>query len=350
MRSTSPGGAGLPPGMADAFGPLFGSIMRPNMPFPGPPNPRVNADGGTGNRNPFTRGGRLGGTYTVSMRGPGALQFHSTGGLGDNVGIEDLNGIVGHMMGMFGPATEFRARGNQGGGRNNPNGEPLNPMMRLLMDLVPSLSGSHGDAAYTQEAYDRILTMLREQHEGSNAPGPASEAAIEVLPKIKIAKEQLDDEGKADCSICMEPVNIGTEVTELPCKHWFHHECVTSWLKSHDTCPQCRRGITPKEGNQDTPRTTGQTPRYWQVNEGDINALARQASNGSQTRRNSSGPSNSNAQTPRRGSARDPSSTTSNQSSSRNNDNGRHGGVTGFFSGITRRLGGHSDNNGGSRH
>ncbi|KAH8754799.1 hypothetical protein F5883DRAFT_572427 [Diaporthe sp. PMI_573] len=35
----------------------------------------------------------------------------------------------------------------------------------------------------------------------------------------------------------------GEEVTVLPCKHWFHGECVVSWLKMHNTCPICRASI-----------------------------------------------------------------------------------------------------------
>jgi len=34
--------------------------------------------------------------------------------------------------------------------------------------------------------------------------------------------------------------------TFLPCKHWFHEDCVVLWLKEHNTCPICR---TPIEKN-----------------------------------------------------------------------------------------------------
>jgi hypothetical protein len=38
----------------------------------------------------------------------------------------------------------------------------------------------------------------------------------------------------------------GDMATFLPCNHWFHEECVTLWLKEHNTCPICR---TPIEKN-----------------------------------------------------------------------------------------------------
>lgn len=109
-------------------------------------------------------------------------------------------------------------------------------------------NAAHGDAVFTQEALDRVISQLMEQTAGSNAPGPASEAAIQALPKKQVDQEMLGSDGKAECSICMDNVTIGDEVTVLPCKHWFHGECVTSWLKEHDTCPHCRQGIS-KDGN-----------------------------------------------------------------------------------------------------
>lgn len=119
----------------------------------------------------------------------------------------------------------------------------------------------HGDAVYTQEALDRIMTQLMEQHQSGNAPGPASEAAIESLLKRPITEKDQGSEGKAECSICMEALPLGEEVTELPCHHWFHFECVKHWLSEHDTCPQCRQGIMPKDGDgSGASRNPGQEP------------------------------------------------------------------------------------------
>lgn len=74
----------------------------------------------------------------------------------------------------------------------------------------------------------------------------------------------MGSDGKAECSVCMDAVNIGDEVTVLPCNHWFHEDCVGAWLKEHDTCPHCRAGIMPKESGADAPRSPGQVPRHTQ--------------------------------------------------------------------------------------
>ena len=101
----------------------------------------------------------------------------------------------------------------------------------------------HGDAVYSQEELDRVISQLVEQNMGGTAPPPASQNAISSLPKKPVDKEMLGHEGKAECSICMDPVEIGTEVTVLPCTHWFHYNCIEMWLNQHNTCPHCRRPI-----------------------------------------------------------------------------------------------------------
>lgn len=103
----------------------------------------------------------------------------------------------------------------------------------------------NGDAVYTQEAFDRVISEMMEQNGqgASTAPPPASRTAIRSLPKKKMDYDMLGTDGRAECSICMETAELGTEVTVLPCKHWFHFGCIELWLSQHNTCPHCRRSI-----------------------------------------------------------------------------------------------------------
>jgi hypothetical protein len=135
--------------------------------------------------------------------------------------------------------ADFGSQGQPGGGgvrvMTGPN--PLAILSTLLnMDR-------HGDTVYSQEELDRVISQLIDQNARGTAPPPAAPNAIESLPKKNVDKEMLGTEGKAECSICMEPVELGTEVTVLPCKHWFHYNCIEMWLSQHNTCPHCRRGI-----------------------------------------------------------------------------------------------------------
>lgn len=140
------------------------------------------------------------------------------------------------------------------------------PMATDLPAFIAQIlgNGAHGDAVFSDEALDRIITQMMEQTNTNSAPGPASAAAIAALPKKHVDKSMMGQDGKAECSVCMDAVEIGDEVTVLPCNHWFHGDCVGAWLKEHDTCPHCRQGIMPKDGPQeaDAPRSPGQAPRH----------------------------------------------------------------------------------------
>ncbi|EXJ79554.1 hypothetical protein A1O3_07833 [Capronia epimyces CBS 606.96] len=92
----------------------------------------------------------------------------------------------------------------------------------LLSQLFNPGHAHHGDMVFTQEAFDRVMTQLMEQNQAGSAPPPASEEAINSLKKKNVDQEMLGTDGKAECSICMDNVELGEEMTVLPCKHWFH--------------------------------------------------------------------------------------------------------------------------------
>lgn len=91
--------------------------------------------------------------------------------------------------------------------------------------------GAGGDYVYSQAELDRIVSQLMEQHQG-NAPPPAAKEDIEALPKVKVT-EQMVNEG-IDCAVCKEDLELGEQVTTLPCHHSYHFDCVSKWLESHD--------------------------------------------------------------------------------------------------------------------
>lgn len=143
------------------------------------------------------------------------------------------------------------------GGQTGPS-----PFSTLLGQMMNPANARHGDAVFTQEAFDQVMSRFLDQHQGS-APGPATTAAIDALPRRPVTEEMLDENTKqAECAICMDNVSVGEEVTSLPCRHWFHHPCVEAWLKEHDTCPVCRSGIMPKDGPADTVRSPEQAPLH----------------------------------------------------------------------------------------
>lgn len=116
-----------------------------------------------------------------------------------------------------------------------------------LFRLMSGISGGRvGDMVFSEEELQRILQQLAENAE-PGGPLPATEDAINALPKKKVDQGMLGDDGKLECSICIENLEVDEEVTVLPCHHLFHEECIKAWLREHDSCPHCRKPITPPE-------------------------------------------------------------------------------------------------------
>lgn len=85
--------------------------------------------------------------------------------------------------------------------------------------------------------FDELLSHLFQASKAKGTP-PASKEAVEKLRTVKVTQEHVDAE--IGCAVCQEPLAVGEEVTELPCKHLYHHDCITPWLKMHNSCPECR--------------------------------------------------------------------------------------------------------------
>ncbi|KAL6235230.1 hypothetical protein BDW75DRAFT_146396 [Aspergillus navahoensis] len=132
-------------------------------------------------------------------------------------------------------------------------GTPIRALLEVLMDI-----SRNGDAVYSQEELDRVISELVEQNGNRTAAPPASQDAIRALPKKQADTEMLGGEG-TECSICMDAVKVGDEVTVLPCTHWFHPQCIELWLNQHNSCPHCRRGVdltAAADANANAPTTT----------------------------------------------------------------------------------------------
>lgn len=81
----------------------------------------------------------------------------------------------------------------------------------------------------------RTSTNARHVYEVFGRP-PASSSVVAMLPRVSVVE-------KGVCVICLEEWRKDDIVTELPCEHKYHSECVEKWLGIHATCPQCRYEI-----------------------------------------------------------------------------------------------------------
>ncbi|KAK4204081.1 hypothetical protein QBC40DRAFT_2556 [Triangularia verruculosa] len=190
------------------------------------------------------------------------VTFVTGGSVANN---DPINRILAQVMGipvagMAGPPDPNQPRNRAAGAGPPPMGGGVFGLQQLLATILNPAAAVHGDAVFTQEALDRIITQLMENSPQTNAAPPASESAIESLEKKKVDKELLGPEGKAECTICIDEFKLGDEVTVLPCSHWYHGECVVLWLKEHNTCPICRKPIESREDNRGGGNNSGQQP------------------------------------------------------------------------------------------
>ncbi len=42
------------------------------------------------------------------------------------------------------------------------------------------------------------------------------------------------------CSICLDEINIITDMEITECFHIFHNDCLKTWCKTNNSCPLCR--------------------------------------------------------------------------------------------------------------
>ena len=63
----------------------------------------------------------------------------------------------------------------------------------------------------------------------------------EILPAV-ITQQQVDDDSKKTCSVCLEDFNLEESVKKCSgCQNFFHNNCLQGWLEAdNQTCPLCR--------------------------------------------------------------------------------------------------------------
>ena len=84
----------------------------------------------------------------------------------------------------------------------------------------------------------RFVAENLEQTEVSNT-NRLTQEQINNLPNVMFSNEL----NIGECTICMDDYQEGESLKQLPCKHFFHPDCINSWLLQKNTCPLCRSVI-----------------------------------------------------------------------------------------------------------
>lgn len=92
-----------------------------------------------------------------------------------------------------------------------------------------------------------IITSLKEYCRASREEQREKFAVLDGLIKTKYNPD--DFKAHKDCAICFCEFGSDDQVSPLPCNsnHYFHSECIQTWIKENPSCPMCREEITPEK-------------------------------------------------------------------------------------------------------
>ena len=174
-------------------------------------------------------GGNLGG---MNMNGFPNIIIRRTTTTNNNNDLNNLSSGMG-SPGFF----ENFFNGNMNMNNDFMNLPPSGGMRRIFIPMggMGNMGGGMGQNDLN-ELIERMLHYRRDN--------PTDAAIVSELPETKIDDINKLDNDKKNCVICMEDFKNGDKITNLPCLHMFHTNCIQSWLKTQNTCPICKFKLT----------------------------------------------------------------------------------------------------------
>lgn len=146
-------------------------------------------------------------------------------------GSEDNNEPSGRNLTMAGAVLgilshlaneEDEQPGEANGDDDDDDGAEDRQRRRIAMHLLLGLLGGDGDA---------LAALLG----GGSTSNPASDEVIAGFPTRLVTAEDTEN----TCPVCMEQLVVGEVGKSLGCSHFFHAECIDTWLRTSARCPVC---------------------------------------------------------------------------------------------------------------
>ncbi|KAL3700132.1 hypothetical protein R1sor_018154 [Riccia sorocarpa] len=147
--------------------------------------------------------------------------------------------------------------GGEGRGRTATGDSPFNPMLVFQGQMQNFLGGGNVEVFFDNgtgnprrlpgnfgdyflgPGLDQLIQQLAENDPNRYGAPPASRTAVEAMPTIHITSEHLGTDA-AQCAVCKDDFELGSNVRQMPCKHMYHSDCILPWLAQHNSCPVCR--------------------------------------------------------------------------------------------------------------
>jgi hypothetical protein len=96
---------------------------------------------------------------------------------------------------------------------------------------------------------DGFMELIQSHLSGMEEPSRGMEQSeVDNLPKVKFQKAPIVAIGEEEkCAICMMDFEDQIEIRKLPCKHFYHPQCIDIWLVNNSSCPVCKQDPTNPE-------------------------------------------------------------------------------------------------------
>jgi hypothetical protein len=97
-------------------------------------------------------------------------------------------------------------------------------------------------------------THIQRSHEPHSAQGPTWLPS--QFTREHVTLDEMDGELQQGvrCAICLDRLEQGDVVGDIPCKHVFHKDCLKDWLRKKNRCPLCQRSGVATPNFQSMPQ------------------------------------------------------------------------------------------------
>ncbi|KAF4149756.1 Ring finger domain [Phytophthora infestans] len=108
--------------------------------------------------------------------------------------------------------------------------------------LLSSLAGHQRNIDPDNMTYDELLRLGEEV--GDVKKERWRQMAVQVLSSLPTYR-WTHGNGEDTCIICQYSFVPNDRAMTLPCAHVFHEDCVGGWIRENNSCPLCKREISP---------------------------------------------------------------------------------------------------------
>ena len=179
-----------------------------------------------------------------NQEGNALIQMQMSG-LGPNENTNNFNSGISNMINSLFSAISGNSSSNIVNISNNNVSFNLTGLLgNHANSLIQGLQSINFNSILGRDindnAFENILNIVMRSDNGSP---PASEQVINSLERMEINEDNFENFNKENCAICADEYLLKQKIICLSCSHFFHEECIITWLRKRNQCPVCRKEL-----------------------------------------------------------------------------------------------------------